>query len=478
MQLPVNYLCLICLFFASVFPLTVIAGKYTPEGIYDVRKHKLDNGLEVYLKERHEAKTAAIRLVVNYGADDNECGKTETAHYLEHLLFTGTSKHTEMELDDLIEDNGGSWNAYTAAETTTYEINIYSPYTELALNTLHEILTDSTISEENVQTTLDIINREAGGEYSWLTRYLYTFDIGKSGYDKASEVIYSEEEYCPIIESFSDISRDDIIAAYRKFYVPDNMALIMVGDFDSDTMLEVIENSFGKMKPGNSSNTRPSGEHQFNAPEIYTSTLVPLIGNNAEVYIRYRTPGRLSSESLKINMLSVYLSQQLYDVIRINQGLSYSTGAGVNKMNNYGTLDLYADSDIENLDIITSLMLEEVDKLISMPIETGKFERVKRGALLSYVSSFEDNSTIANFYVSTWQSLMTMEKFTRLENVIANISPEDIQALATKYLAREKAVINHDAPTLTYEQAYIITALLFFLFIYSIRRKIARYFGR
>jgi len=299
-----KYLLALCLFIANCFSVSVFAGKYTPEGLYDISKYKLDNGLEIYLKERHEAKNTSIRLMVNYGTDDNECGKTETAHYLEHLLFTGTSKHTEKELDDLIEDNGGAWNAFTASETTTYQIDIYSPYTELALNTLHEIITDSTISDDNIETTLDIINREAGGEYSWLTRYLYTLNIGKSGFDKASEVIYSEEEYCSVIESFEDINREDIISAFDRFYVPNNMALILVGDFYSETMLDVIEKSFGRMESKKIDYVRSSGEHYYEPQGIFTSTLESLIGSDAEVYIIYRIPGRMSKESLKITMLA------------------------------------------------------------------------------------------------------------------------------------------------------------------------------
>ena len=173
MKLPITLLILI----SYLYPITSISGKYTPEGLQNVESHRLDNGMEVYLKERHEARSTSIRLVVNYGSDDNECGKTETAHYLEHLLFTGTSKHSENELDKLIEDNGGSWNAFTYDELTIYEIDIYAPYTDLALEVLYEIITDSTISEENVKTTLDIITREAGGKHTWLSRFLYDLDI-------------------------------------------------------------------------------------------------------------------------------------------------------------------------------------------------------------------------------------------------------------------------------------------------------------
>ena len=76
------------------------------------------------------------------------------------------------------------------------------------------------------------------------------------------------------------------------------MALILVGDFDSEKVLRTIKSSFGDMKSDKVDYIRPTGIHDFVPQEIFTSTLVPLIGNDAEVYIRYRVPGRMSKESL------------------------------------------------------------------------------------------------------------------------------------------------------------------------------------
>jgi len=451
------------------------AGEYTPEGLYDITRHKLSNGLEIYLKERHESKSSSIRLSVNYGADDNECGKTETAHYLEHLLFTGTSKHTEKQLDEIIEDNGGYWNAGTGSEDTTYEIDIYSKYTELALTTLHEILTDSTISDENVKTTLDIINREAGGSYSWFSRYLYTLNIGKSGFDKSSEVLFAKDEYCPIIESFEDISREDIVTAFKKFYVPNNMALIIVGDFDTESVLNLIEKTFGTMRSRETNYMRASGEHSYPPQNTFTGTLNPIRGNDAEVYVRYRVPGRNSDDEFIFSLLSLYLSQDLHNSIRIDKGLSYSASAAIRKYENYGSLELYADSEIDNLQTVTDLMLAEVNNLRTAPISQDKFERIKRGLLLGYASSFQSNSDIAGFYASAWPDLLNMNKFTQLEQILQKITPEDIHRIAKKYLGREKALISHESPTLTYEQTYAAIGILLLLLAYSIKRRVTKY---
>lgn len=462
----------LCLFVCNLFSIAALSGEYRPEGLYDVTRYKLANGLEVYLKERHDAKSTSIRLTVDYGADDNECGKTQTAHYLEHLLFTGTSKHTEEELDKLIEDNGGSWNAVTYDEKTIYEIDIYSPYTELALSTLHEIITDSTITKENVKRTLDIIIREAGGKHSWITRYLYTLDIGKTGYDKGNDIIFAEDEYCQIIESFEDISRDDIILALNKFYTPNNMALILVGDFDASKVLDKIKKSFGTMETGEHEYVRPSNIHSYEQQSILTGTLNPLRGNDADVYIRYRIPGFHPKESFVISLLSIYLTDELYNDIRVDKGLSYSVDVSAVYAKNYGRLEIYADSSVDNMQTITDIMLAEVDKLISAPPPQERFDRVKRGLLLSYVYAFQDNASIADVYASVWLDLLTMDGFIPIDDVIEHVTPEDIHEAAVRYLSRDRAVVIHDYPTLSYEQTYIFIGILIILSVYSIRRRI------
>jgi predicted Zn-dependent peptidase len=85
---------------ASLVGLTVdaSAAQYIPTGLYDVDYFKLQNGLDVVLKKRTHARNVAVRLVVNVGQRNFPCDKRETPHFLEHLLFMGTSKHNETEL--------------------------------------------------------------------------------------------------------------------------------------------------------------------------------------------------------------------------------------------------------------------------------------------------------------------------------------------------------------------------------------------
>ena len=125
---------LVCLLLIAVLvglPVNASASEHERSGLNDVDYFKLNNGLDVVLKKRTHARNVAVRLVVNVGLRNFPCDKRETPHFLEHLLFMGTSKHSEAELKRLIEDHGGSWNGFTMETETAYQVDIYDRHLSL-----------------------------------------------------------------------------------------------------------------------------------------------------------------------------------------------------------------------------------------------------------------------------------------------------------------------------------------------------------
>src|SRR5215813_1081414 len=134
------------------------ASEYDPPGLYDVEYFKLENGFSVIIKQRNQAHSASVRFVVNVGNRNFPCRKREAPHFLEHLLFMCTSKHSEAELKRLIEDHGGYWNGYTSPTETGYQIDIYDKHLPLAIVTLHEIVTDTIITPKTIESARAVIH--------------------------------------------------------------------------------------------------------------------------------------------------------------------------------------------------------------------------------------------------------------------------------------------------------------------------------
>ena len=445
-----------------------LASEYSPPGFYDVEHYVLDNGLRVMLKPRDSARSVAFRLVAGVGMNDYECGSKETPHFLEHLLFTGTSRHGENELNEMVEQHGGSWNAYTAAQETVYKLDIYSRHASFGLEVLYEILSDSLLSAEDMETSRGIIEREAGGRPSAIEQWMLRHGVGRSATGKALRKIFPEGNYlCDELEAVTHITRDDILEAFSTYYVPGNMTLIVVGDFDVDVMRHAIVNSFGTLSAGLLPERPfriPPPSDEFGEVE---GTLEPLLGSDAEVGMVFRAVGVTSADFYTFYVLESYLDKRLYESIRVENGLAYSPASLLAARRDYGVFAVYADVDLEKQDQVLGLIRKEIERL-HMPLDAETVEQTKRKLLLQMVQGVETNSEVADYYVGSVFEYETNGGLDDEEARIEAVTVDDLHRVATKYLPLSRAVVVHEVPTLTYARFYTILSILAFAVVAGI----------
>jgi predicted Zn-dependent peptidase len=447
---------------------TAIASKYSPPGLYDVEHLTLDNGLDIIFKHRPGAHTLSVRLWVGVGMQDFECEHQETPHFLEHLLFTGTSNYSEAELEHLVADHGGSWNAYTGNEETVYEMDIYSRFPDFAINILYEILTDSIISEENIETTRDIIHREVGGKPSKVRQWFRLRGFGVNGTEKAVMKLLPGVDYvCEGLRTADHISRHDILDTYNRYYVPENMALIVVGDFEHKPMLELVKQTFGKIP------LTPSPQRVLPAPgkpndyQQETGTLSPLLSNDAVIGIIYGIPGFWSDDIFPLMIIQHYLDFRIGEEIRIKRGLSYSPGVWRETLSKFGLFSIYADVNLDDIDEAMEIIETEVTKLVEERMDSDLLEKSKMKILLQNVQGYESNAQFADYYASDYVYFKEKGYFEDIEARIEAVTPDDIARVAKQYLSLDKGVRIYEIPTLTTTQFYVVISLLFGLLLSS-----------
>jgi len=438
-------------------PTTLIAHNYSPVGVYDVTYRQLDNGMGVILKQRGEAKNVAIRLLVNVGFDDFSCNQRETPHFLEHLLFTGTSQHGEYELERFIEDRGGSSNAVTGRHHTVYQVDIYNHYLSDAIDYLYEIITDSTLSPENIVKTRDIINQERGGSASTLRKRLYLNAIGKDAEDKGLEAMGLK---CPNIVTPDEVKREDILEAYRRYYVPNNMVISVVGNFREPGALAKIEALFGKLHKNSIPTRQYKAKRKIAGPLQFNSTFSPIVDSDASVGIGFLLPGKRSDEIFVLRLLESYLHDRIYRRIRIDEGLAYAPFARTYELDEVSILDVSSDVEIRHMDQVLSIMEEEIALLANGKVNKETFEKVKKGLLLGYAQGFESNEDYADYYVGHAWELKKWGKFRDEESAIEIANINDVKAMAKLYLVDLNMLVYQTRPTLTYHQLFVSLAML------------------
>ena len=444
------------------------AASYTAEGIYDPEIYQLENGMRVILNERHGARNVAIRLNVGLGIYDFDCLQQETAHFLEHLLFTGTSKHSESQLDEIIIHHGGRWNASTFGEDTVFEIDIFSEYANVGLSTLHEIITDSTISKADYEQSQGIIYRELGGVPTRITRFLHQHEFVSSARDKVLKAMLGGSRiYCSHLTTLEYISRQDILDAYEKFYVPNNMTLVITGDFDTAEMKQQIARLFGSMPARKLQRDIPEAEKFNDGPLRVTGTFDPVFGTNGTAELVYRTNGYWSPDYYVFLIIKAYFYKRLFEAIRVNEGLSYSPAVEFISSRNEGLFIVNADADLDDLDKVSDIMHREVIRLRDGKVTDEEINTTIKSLLLRKASGLESNADIAWHYVNNLEEVDKFGGFVNQEILLEKFTPGDVRDVAQRYLNLSNMAFVQSKPTLTSNQFYFLVAfvLLFLVFL-------------
>jgi zinc protease len=210
-----------------------------------LRTARLENGLTVLILEEHTAPLASVWCWYKVGSRDERPGLTGVSHWVEHMNFKGTTNIPRDQVKGIIEQFGGSWNGYTWLDQTTY------------LET----------------ATRDALDRMLFIEAERMGRCLYDLDDCESertviiseleGGDNDPDAFLDQELTAtafkahpyrhPVIGWPGDLrsmTRDDLYGYYRRYYVPNNATLVIVGDVDPDEAMERVRHHFGGFAPG------------------------------------------------------------------------------------------------------------------------------------------------------------------------------------------------------------------------------------
>lgn len=202
--------------------------------------YALENGMRVVIREDHFAPVAALQVWVKAGGADEEDIEAGVAHVHEHMLFKGTSNRGVGEVAAEIEGSGGRINAWTSWNETVYHIVVASRFADTGLDVLGDAVRNSSFDPDELDKELDVVLEE------W-----------KRGEDSPSRKIfhglfgtaYTEHPYKrPVIgtkDSIEGLSRERILSFYERFYAPNNMTVVIVGDVDTRAMKKEVDKVFG-----------------------------------------------------------------------------------------------------------------------------------------------------------------------------------------------------------------------------------------
>ncbi len=225
--------------------LLVLAALPAAVGFAAYREETLANGLRVVLIEHHANPMVASTVVVGAGVTEERPDRSGASHLLEHLLFNGTTTRSQRALYDATDRAGAYNNATTREDHTLFTLLVQREFAEEGLDLQADMLFRSTIPAENFDKEKGIVLEEMARDAS---------DPGYAAAQGFRSFAYAGTPLArPVLgtpESIAAIRRDEVVAYWRERYVPRNMLLVVMGDFETPAMLETVRRTFGGAPAG------------------------------------------------------------------------------------------------------------------------------------------------------------------------------------------------------------------------------------
>ena len=210
-----------------------------------VREARLDNGLKIIVQEVHTAPLVSVWCWYGVGSGDEVPGQTGISHWVEHMNFKGTTQISREQMKGLVERSGGMWNGYTWIDQTTYLETAVRDALDQMLFLEAERMTNGLYEPEECESERTVIISELQGGENDPEQLLDT---------EVTATAFRAHTYRhPTIgwlEDLRAITRDELYAHYRQYYVPNNARLVVVGDVEAEAVLRAADRYFGAIPPG------------------------------------------------------------------------------------------------------------------------------------------------------------------------------------------------------------------------------------
>lgn len=489
---------------------TATAGGYTYKYVTNdpskTRFYTLKNGLTVILSPNYKEPKIEYRMSVRAGSNTDPKNATGLAHYLEHLLFKGTDKfgtanwakekplldkidalyekynkttdpaqrkeiYKEIdkvsgeasnfsianEYDKMMQGIGGnSTNAHTWYEETVYNEDFPS-------NAVDKFLAIQ--AERFRKPIFRIFHTELEAVYEEKNRGLDNdgWKLDEAMMDKLFPVHnYGQQTTIGTIEHLKNPSLIEIRNYYNKYYVPNNMALILAGDLNPDEMIKKVDKAFSYMVPKPLSLYNPAPEKPLTKIQK-----VDVYGPSAEVLeVYYRGFAENSKESLMLSLIRSILTNGkagLFDINLNKQQKVLRANATYQQMKDYGVFNLSAQpKQGQSLDDVAKLLLEQIQLLKEGKFDEELLKAIVANRKLSFLQAFDSNGnraeSLSTVFIMNrgtgWDRDLNetneIAKITKAQVVaFANTFFKDNYVIGYKHKGEDKNTIKVDKPAIT-----------------------------
>jgi zinc protease len=431
--------------------MSVSAWAQTAAPEAEVVNFTLDNGLEVVVIPDRRAPIVTHMVWYKVGSADELPGKSGIAHFLEHLMFKGTARHPAGEMDRVIAEVGGYTNAFTTKDVTVYHQTVPPDFLDEMMDFEADRMRGLVLTEEVIGAERDVVIEERNQRVDVSPQALLAEETAATAYQNHPYRIPT----IGWLHEMEQLNRADAVDFYDRYYAPNNAVLVVAGDVDPDEVRALAEATYGKVPRGPElpPRIRPAEPHYDTARTVTLSDPRVSVPSFAKGWItpsyRVAEPGEAEALDLLSEILGGGLRSRLYQELVVKTGIASGAGASYDGgAYDPSSFTLFGVPQGEHsLEEVEAAIDAEVARLIKDGVTPAELDAAKMRYVRSLIFARDEQSSMADIYGSRLVNDGTIADVAEWPDRIRAVTPEQVQAVAAKYLDPSVSVTGYLLPS-------------------------------
>lgn len=396
-------------------------------GAREIQKTILSNGVRVITEPMAHVRSVSVGVWVGSGSRSEAPSENGISHFIEHMLFKGTTSRSAEDIARSVDSIGGNLDAFTAKELVSYNTKVLDEHLPVALDVLSDLVLNPVFRPEDIEKEKGVILEEIkmdSDNPEYLVHEIFSSNFWKD-HALGKPILGTKE-------TVRKFDRERIVDHYQRHYVPSNMVITAAGNLSHECLVDLVSGRFAGL---------PDGDAAKRDTTPLTHARISLRNKKSleQVHLCLGVPSYPLSHSDRFpsyvlnTLLGGGMSSRLFQNIRERQGLAYAVFSELNPYSDTGCLAVYAGTSIESARKVVSSILGEFGKLKREPVEAEELRRAKdymKGSLMLGLESTSSRMAHLARQEMYFGRFFTMDEL--IENV-ERVTTEDVQRIACSF---------------------------------------------
>jgi predicted Zn-dependent peptidase len=399
----------------------------------NITRHRLPNGLTILAEPMPQVRSVSIGIWLNAGSRREPSERNGISHFIEHMVFKGTSRRSAEQIAREMDSVGGLLDAFTSKEMVCFNAKVLDEHLPLAFDVLSDLVLGPVFAAADIVKEKQVILEEIRMEednpesvvHEVLTQHFWR------GHPLGSPILGTRS-------TVRRFTRESVLDCFHSWYAPNRTVVTAAGAVDPKALIDLVGDAFGGF---------PARRSKITAGPAPTPHAKLVARNNPaleQVHITVAVPSyklshpRRFAVSVLNNILGGGMSSRLFQNIRERQGLAYAVFSEVNPYSDAGMFSVYAGTGQQNIERVLGSVAEEFRRLKQETVSPDEVRRAKdqlKGQLLlSLESTGTRMSNLARQEMYFGRLFTVDELLSELEKV----TREEVQAIAQEFFQPER----------------------------------------